>query len=390
MARQRSKARNAAATCLHTAVLLLLAARAASQDCGARFPWVEPALDKWYTLATQSAIESTMTSEQGLQAIRELMWGDYMPGKEEIILQHDMQTNRVVMHVQRVSKPNQEHKPPGMITLIRRAVEKHNAELAAKLQGRELRFIMQTEDFPIIRREWKWKLPAFSMCQEDESTDIPVPDFTFEAYPETHYKNSSWWSVKQLLGFKGYMIGWQERARRIFMRHFSGVGPRKHIMPKFIEMQKAGTDVQQLGVASDVQDTGFVTSRMDTFMWLDHWCNYRYLIHTAGFSYSAGLKYKLACGSMVFKFKAKYSEFFEPGLKPGIHYVELEEAEDVFHGQSVPKIKEAIRKAESQYHEHPPQMAIEGRNFAMHQLTKDSLSCYWAKAMIRYADLYFM
>lgn len=26
---------------------------------------------------------------------------------------------------------------------------------------------------------------------------------------------------------------------------------------------------------SDVQDTGFVTSNMDSFLWLDHWCSYR-------------------------------------------------------------------------------------------------------------------
>lgn len=30
--------------------------------------------------------------------------------------------------------------------------------------------------------------------------------------------------------------GWRDRTRRIFMRHYSGVGPRKHIMPKFIEV----------------------------------------------------------------------------------------------------------------------------------------------------------
>lgn len=35
---------------------------------------------------------------------------------------------------------------------IRRAVEKHNAELAKVLNGRELRFIIQTEDFPIVRK----------------------------------------------------------------------------------------------------------------------------------------------------------------------------------------------------------------------------------------------
>lgn len=31
----------------------------------------------------------------------------------------------------------------------------------------------------------------------------------------------------------------------------------------------------------------------------------------------AGLKYKMACGSMVFKFESTYKEFFEPALKVG-------------------------------------------------------------------------
>lgn len=31
-------------------------------------------------------------------------------------------------------------------------MEKHNADLAKMLNGRELRFIIQTEDFPIVRR----------------------------------------------------------------------------------------------------------------------------------------------------------------------------------------------------------------------------------------------
>ncbi len=33
----------------------------------------------------------------------------------------------------------------------------------------------------------RWKLPAFSMCAEAGSPDIPVPDFTFEDYPETRW-----------------------------------------------------------------------------------------------------------------------------------------------------------------------------------------------------------
>lgn len=144
-----------------------------------------------------------------------------------------------------------------------------------------------------------------------------------------------------------------------------------------------------LGVRSDVQDTGFVASNKNSFLWLDHWCSYRYIIHTAGFSYSAGLKYKLACGSVVFKFKSVYTEFWEPALKPDVHFIELAEEEDKFHEHNVPKMREVLRHLEEQYGGEQPPVAVEGRRFALHQLTKDSLSCYWYKALERYADLYF-
>ena len=36
-------------------------------------------------------------------------------GKEEVILVHDIPTSVVQMHVERLSKPNQEHKPRGIL-----------------------------------------------------------------------------------------------------------------------------------------------------------------------------------------------------------------------------------------------------------------------------------
>ena len=45
----------------------------------------------------------------------------------------------------------------------------------------------------------------------------------------------------------------------------------------------------------DIENTGFVrvqqgkaAGKRDSFVWLDGQCDHKYLIHTAGFSYSAG------------------------------------------------------------------------------------------------------
>ena len=47
-----------------------------------------------------------------------------------------------------------------------------------------------------------------------------------------------------------------------------------------------------------------------------------------------GLKYKLACGSLVFKFESTFKEFYEPALKDGVHVVKLKEDPAVFEAET--------------------------------------------------------
>lgn len=48
----------------------------------------------------------------------------------------------------------------------------------------------------------------------------------------------------------------------------------------------------------------------------------------------AGLKYKLACGSLVFKFESTYKEFYEPALQDGVHVVKVPEDPDKFESET--------------------------------------------------------
>lgn len=150
---------------------------------------------------------------------------------------------------------------------------------------------------------------------DEDHIDIPIPDFTFSSYPEARYANTSWPSTSSLLHLKSIMVPWTARRPDIFHRSNWGVGPRKQLMPFLEHLHRNGSDVEVLGAAVDVQDSGFIASKPQNFVWIDEWCSHKYHIHTAGFSYSAGLKYKLACGGVVFKFESRYREFYEPGLK---------------------------------------------------------------------------
>lgn len=67
---------------------------------------------------------------------------------------------------------------------------------------------------------------------------------------------------------------------------------------------------------------------------------------------NAALKYRLACGSLVFKLPSKWVEFYEPGLRAGKHFIELplftegkpspEEVEAYVMQQAGPTMKQAI------------------------------------------------
>lgn len=68
-----------------------------------------------------------------------------------------------------------------LVQVLQRSVDMHQLELAKLLRGKPepLRFIVETEDFPMVWKHPHPKLPAFSMCAEPAAIDIPVPDFTF-------------------------------------------------------------------------------------------------------------------------------------------------------------------------------------------------------------------
>jgi hypothetical protein len=66
-------------------------------------------------------------------------WGEYPPGMDEVILTLDASSKRYVMRSEKVSKPNQPYKPVGMLAVLRAAVERFGADLAATLDGREVR-----------------------------------------------------------------------------------------------------------------------------------------------------------------------------------------------------------------------------------------------------------
>jgi Glycosyl transferase family 90 len=295
-----------------------------SDSCFTKFPWVQPTLEEHYIPALEAFKASLQTTEESLAAMDNITWfNGYHPGHDIIILRYDNTTKGYKLTYKRDYPPNQPYKGECIQTPLKLALETHAAALAEKFGGKELKFALVTEDFAINWRGSNSKLPAFTLCTDDAHSDIPVPDFTFGCYPETQYENSSWEYISHRLATEAKKLTWKKRLNTLFHRSNWGVGPRQGLMPLLENLHSNKTDVELLGGVLDIGDTGFQAKDEDKFVFLHEQCIHKVAIHTAGFSYSAGLKYKLACAQLVLHFDSKYKEFYEPALVDGVHVVRV-------------------------------------------------------------------
>mmetsp|Transcript_12939 Transcript_12939/g.41487 ORF Transcript_12939/g.41487 Transcript_12939/m.41487 type:complete len:307 (-) Transcript_12939:99-1019(-) len=67
------------------------------------------------------------------------------------------------------------------------------------------------------------------------------------------------------------------------------------------------------------------------FMRFEDQCSYKYLLNSASIGYANKFKYLLLCGSVVIYVQdgMQHKEFYEHGLLPGVHYVQVATADDV-------------------------------------------------------------
>ncbi|EFJ41384.1 hypothetical protein VOLCADRAFT_98596 [Volvox carteri f. nagariensis] len=357
-------------------------------DCSAH-PWIDDTVKLWFRASYAAARESSLSIEESLQAISDIKWAAYT-GKSMAILTYDEAAGAYRVTFKELHRHNEPHKPLGMQRIIERAVMQHNADLVRALGKRELKFIFGTEDWPIVDSWKKLRLPSFQMCHSPDTADVPVPDFTWEQYSQAQYTNNSWWEVRRLLLLKSAMLPWRLRERDLFMRGDAGVGYRKVLMPLMHEVQVNRSDIALFGIKVNFRSTGFYVSDLKHFSWLDNWCQHRYLVHTSGLTYSASLKYKLACGAVVVNFKGDFQEFYYPALQHGVHLLSFPEADrGVLLNDVAPKIKTALADLEANHQDTPPPIAMAARDFALTQLTDGALSCYWYKALLAYAGLYY-
>ena len=119
---------------------------------------------------------------------------------------------------------------------------------------------------------------------------------------------------------------------------------------------------------------------MSTFTPMTAQCRAKYLLHVDGNAYSASLKYKLACGSLVIALRSWYHEWFYPGLEEGKHYVVVD---------SWAQFNATLRRFRGDAGDaQARRIAAQGMKFARQQLVPSARNCYWYHALRHYLRLH--
>ena len=141
------------------------------------------------------------------------------------------------------------------------------------------------------------------MCTHPNTFDVPAPDYTFHKYHETG-RQDSWDSTRRAIGAAAAARSpWRERQPVLLWRGTTRSGRASQWEARaraVAAVQRLAPRLAQQGVTVDLVDTGWgVDLRRHGVLSREAQCNARFLLHVRGTTYSASLRYQLACGSPV-------------------------------------------------------------------------------------------
>jgi len=145
-----------------------------------------------------------------------------------------------------------------------------------------------------------------------------VPDYTFDYYPEVRTSagpdgSTRWLDLsKSLVALSESRYAWAHKEPTVYWRGANtgarrGGNAQRHEFTSQLTASKRARSLPPEwrlpdGVSVDaelVKWGGFAKPKSGNFATVETTCSHKYLPHLAGWAYSAGLKYKLLCGSVV-------------------------------------------------------------------------------------------
>ncbi|UJR16898.1 hypothetical protein I4U23_003796 [Adineta vaga] len=204
---------------------------------------------------------------------------------------------------------------------------------------------------------------------------VPMPCFTFWSWPEI--RAGRWTKISRSILNTSYNLEYSKRVPKIFWR---GVRSWKRIW--FLKTARQYPNIMDLAPVSWQKGIdGLAYKASFSYKTLEEHCNYKYLAHLEGSSYSSRLKYLLLCGSPVVYAPIQYwEEYWYHLLKDGENIVFFESAgnEGAFN-----KTLEFLMQNE----EKAKEIGRKGQQLVQDYLNEHAVSCYWWKLLKEYAKL---
>ena len=218
---------------------------------------------------------------------------------------------------------------------------------------------------------------------------------------------SSWEATHALLSEAAAATPFARREERLLWRgSVRGSRCRARVVPILQTKLAPQLSATRVSLRVDLADSGWFGANRTAFTSLSAQCASKYLLHLRGNGYSAGLKYKLACGSLVVRMRPEpYDEFYYAALREGEHFlaVDLPSAPYISKADrelgvtavervTVAQLRSLFERLLQRGEEGQAlaeRIASAGRAFAREQLSASALHCYWRLVLEHYARLYF-
>ncbi|KAF7504742.1 hypothetical protein GJ744_001811 [Endocarpon pusillum] len=220
-------------------------------------------------------------------------------------------------------------------------------------------------------------VPLWGYARRAEDTNIwLIPDFGFWSWPET--KVGSMKEVQMKAAWEERMEGWSW-GRKFSKLLWRGATMNLPLREKFIEVtqDQPWADVKALRW----KDKDSMTHDLKS---MPEHCQYKYLAHTEGNSYSGRLKYIQSCTSVIVAHKMDWIQHHQPLMRstgPEQNYVEVDrDFKDL--GEKISWLEEHDDEAQ--------RIALNNmRTFRQRYLTPAAEVCYWRQLFHSWAEVSF-
>lgn len=202
--------------------------------------------------------------------------------------------------------------------------------------------------------------------------DLPFPDWSFWGGPEGSVQ--PWEIARQVILNSTRKLPLRKREKSGLWKGHLGAGS-KHRPALFVCQ-----DMPRSAIEAEAQDEDVGKDQEHSTRHLAEHCTHRFKVYAEGATWSVGLKYALACGSVVLLLPQEHHDFYSRGLEPLRHFWPVDPKD----------LCNSLRFAVEYGNDHPAQskhIGKHGKDFCFEDLSMANVYSYMLHMLTAYAKL---